>query len=115
MTFLKNLKLADIIRVYKKNDLLDKTNYRPVIVLPVVLKIFERTTQKQINDFIISFLSPYLCSYRKGFNTQLTRDENWRKSSHSKGFGDAILMDLSKAFDNLSQDLSIVKIHAYGF
>ena len=77
--FSQNLKLADITPVYKKNDPLDKTNYRPISILPVVSKIFERIMQKQINDFIISFLSPYLCGYRKGFNTQhalLTLVEN---------------------------------------
>ena len=77
--FPQNLKLADITPVYKKNDPLDKTNYRPISILPVVSKIFERIMQKQINDFIISFLSPYLCGCRKGFNTQhalLTPVEN---------------------------------------
>ena len=116
--FPQNLKLADITPVYKKNDPLDKTNYRPVSILPVVSKIFERIMQKQINDFIISFLSPYLCGYRKGFNTQhalLTLVENWRKSLDNKGFGGAILMDLSKAFDTLNHDLLIAKLHAYGF
>ena len=116
--FPQNLKLADIAAVYKKNDTLDKTNYRPVNILPVVSKIFERIMQKQINDFVISFLSPYLCGYRKGFNTQhtlLTLIEKWRKSLDNKGFGGAILMDLSKAFDTLNHDLLISKLHAYGF
>ena len=106
--FPQNLKLADIKRVYKKNDPLDKTNYRPISMLPVVSKIFERIMQKQINDFIISFLSPYLCGYRKGFNTRhalLTLAENWRKSLDNKGFGGAILMNLSKAFHTLNHDL----------
>ena len=77
--FPQNLKLADITPVYKKNYPLDKTNYRPISMLPVVSKIFERIMQKQINDFIISFLSPYLCGYRKGFDTRhalLTLVEN---------------------------------------
>ena len=116
--FPQNLKLADITPVYKKNDPLDKTNYRPVSILPVVSKSFERIMQKQINDFIISFLSPYLCGYRKGFNTQhalLTLVENWRKSLDNKGVGGAILMDLSKTFDTLNHDLLIAKLHAYGF
>ena len=112
------MKLADITPVYKKNDPLDKTNYRPVSILLVVSKIFERIMQKQIHDFIISFLSPYLCGYMKGFNTQhalLTLVEKWRKSLDNKGFGGAILMDLSKAFDTLNQDLLIAKLHACGF
>ena len=59
--FPQNLKLGDITPAYKKNDPLDKTNYRPVSILPVVSKFFERIMQKQVNDFIISFLSPYSC------------------------------------------------------
>ena len=53
-----------------------------------------------------------------GFNTQhslLTLVENWRKRLDNKGFGGAILMDLSKAFDTLNNDLLIAKLHAYGF
>ena len=116
--FPQNLKLTDITPVYKKNDPLDKTNYRPVSVLPLVSKVFERIMLKQINDFIVSFLSPYSCGYRKGFNTQpasLTLAENWRKSLYNKGFCGAILMDLSKDFDTLNYDLLIAKLHAYGF
>ena len=74
--------------------------------------------KKKNNDFIISFLSPYLCGFRKGFNTQhalLILVENWTKNLDNKGFGGAILMDLSKTFDTLNHDLLITKLHAYGF
>ena len=74
--------------------------------------------QKQINDFIVCFLSSYLCDYRKGFNIQhalLTLAENWRKDLDNKAFCGAILMDLSKAFDTLNHDLLITKLHTYGF
>ena len=46
--FPQNLKLADITPVYKKNDPLDKTNYRPISTLSLVSKFFERIMQKQI-------------------------------------------------------------------
>ena len=38
--FSKNWKLADVIAVFNIKDLSDKTNYRPVSVLPPVSKIF---------------------------------------------------------------------------
>ena len=110
--FLQNLKLADITPVYKKNDPLEYTNYQTVSTLPVASKIFGRIMQKEVNDFHC------LCDYRKGFNTQhalLTLVENWRKSLENKGFGGAVLLDLSKAFDTLNHDLSIAKLNAYGF
>ena len=91
---------------------------RPVSVLPIISKVFEILMQNQINLHINSFLSPYLCGYRKGFNSQhalISLIEKWRKSLDNKGYGDAVLMALSKAFDTLNHDLLIAKLHAYGF
>ena len=45
----------------------------------------------------------------------LTLLENWRIMLDRRGYGGAILMDLSKAFDTLSHDLLIAKLQAYGF
>ena len=46
-TFPNILKLADITPLFKKKDPLDKTNYRPASVLPIVSKLFEKIMQKQ--------------------------------------------------------------------
>ena len=62
-----------------------------------------------------NFLSPYLWDYRENFNTQqalLALLENWKKVLDNKGFGGAMLMNLSKAFNH---DFLIAKLHAYGF
>ena len=68
--FPKNLLLADVTPVFKKKDRLDKTNYRPVSVLSLVSKFFEKLMHKQINEHLKNKLSPYLSGYRKGFSTQ---------------------------------------------
>ena len=47
--FADNLKLADITPVFKKKDLLNKENFKPVSVLPSISKFFEKLKQKQIN------------------------------------------------------------------
>ena len=67
--FPSNLKNADVTPVFKKNNPLTKENYRPVSVLPIISKVFEKLMQNQINLHIIFFLSPYLFGYRKGFNS----------------------------------------------
>ena len=41
-TFPDALKMADITPVYKKDEKILKSNYRPVSILPCVSKIFER-------------------------------------------------------------------------
>ena len=116
--FRSNLKNADVTPVFKKNNPLNKENYRPVSVLPIISKVFEKLIQNQINVHIKSFLPPYLRGYGKGFNSQhalISLIERWRKSLDNKGYGGAVLMDLFKAFDTLNHDLLIAKLHAYGF
>ena len=82
-TFPDSLKLADVTPVFKKKDPLNTTNFRPVSVLHILSKLFEKIMQKQINGFISNYLSPYLCGYRKGYNTQqalLALIEKWKKN-----------------------------------
>ena len=113
-----NLKNADVTPVFKNNNPLSKENSRSVSVLPIISKVFKKLMQNKINLHIKSFLSPYLCGHRKGFNSQhalISLIERWRKSLDNKGYGGAVLMDLSKAFDTLNHDLLIAKLHAYGF
>ena len=39
--------------------------------------------------------------------------ENWKKVLDNKGFGEAVLMHLSKAFDTTNYNLLITKLYAY--
>ena len=40
--FSSNLKNADVTPIFKKNNPLNKENYRPVRVLPIISKVFEK-------------------------------------------------------------------------
>ena len=81
------MKCPGITPVLKKKDPLNKTHYRPVIVLPIASKLLEKIMQKQVNGFISNCLSSYLCGYRKGYNTQqalLALMEKWKENLDDK-------------------------------
>ena len=74
--------------------------------------------QKKINSFITDYLSDFLCACRQGFNTQnvlIKLIESSRQILGSRGYSEAVLMDLSIAFDTINQELLIAKLHAYSF
>ena len=66
---LNELKLADVSPVFKKDDDLNKENYRPVSILSHMSKVFERIFYKQIDRFMTSKFSPFLCGFRKNHNS----------------------------------------------
>ena len=47
-----------------------KDNYRPVGILPIISKIFEKLLCKQITFFIYALLSNFQCGFRKEFGAQ---------------------------------------------
>ena len=69
-SFPDNLKLADVTPVFKKEDTSLLKIYRPVSVLQVISKIYQRIMQMQIFEYIDKHFSPHSCGYRKGYSTQ---------------------------------------------
>ena len=112
------LKLADIVPAFKKEDQNEKSNYRPISLLPLISKLYEKVLYQQIEDFANNVLSPKLCGFRKGHSTQhalLNLLKNWQKCLDKSGVIGTVLMDLSKAYDCLPHDLLLAKLSAYGF
>ena len=68
--FPDDLKPAEVIPIFKKNDDLDKGIYRTVSVLFNVSKVFERIIYSQIDAFMQDKLSKLLTGFRKNHNRQ---------------------------------------------
>ena len=84
--------------ILKTDESIRNENYRSISCLSAGSKTFERIPQKQIATYIETYLSPFLCGYRKGYCAQYTMFtllEKWRIALDIKGYDGAILMDLS--------------------
>ena len=102
--------------VFKKEDELNKENYRPVNVLSHASKIFERIVFNQTNLFFESKFSPQLTGFRKNHSTQnalLNMIEKWRHDLDKGKKVGTIFVDLSKAFDTLNHNLLLAKLEAF--
>ena len=103
--------------LHKNNSQLEAGNYRPVNILPIVSKFFERAIYQQLIYYFNNIFNPYLSAFRPGYgcNTTLIKViEDWKKTVDNHLYVAAVLMDLTKAFDCLPHDLLLLKLKAYG-
>ena len=97
--FPDSLKFGDITPVHKKDETTNKENYRPISVLPLISKIFERIIHDQLSEYLEKYLNSILCGFRKGHSTQHALFkvlQAWQEELEKGGFVGTILMDLSK-------------------
>ena len=56
-SFPDSLKCANVRPIYKKDDPVDKKNYRPVSILTLLSKVYERVIYEQTSCYFESFFS----------------------------------------------------------
>ena len=115
--FPDEMKIAELIPVYKNDDSNLKEDYRAISVLLAVSKVYERVLKDQISPYIHEVLSNILSGFRAGYSTQhalIRLLEKWKRCLDSSCLVGTVLMDLHKAFDCLPHDLLIAKLEAYG-
>ena len=68
--FPDSLKFCDISPVHKKDETNNKENYKPVSVLPLISKIFQRIIHDQLSEYLGKYLNTILYGSRKAHSTQ---------------------------------------------
>ena len=103
-----------IIPLHNKKEKKDKTNYRPVSVLPNLSKIYEKLIYNQLYDYFDKILLPSQCGFRNSSQYCLLAIlENFKKSADDGIEYGALLTDLSKAFDCIDHNLLIAKLFCF--
>ena len=117
-TFPDELKQSEVISVYKKTDPLQKENYRPVSLLPLISEVFDILIYKKINNFMENKISKWVTAFRISHCTQhssINMLEKWKKAFDEKENMSAIFIDFSKVFGTTNHGLLLAKLKTYDF
>ena len=112
-------KVGKVTPVYKKDNKECIENYRPVSILPVFGKIFEKIIYTRLIKFFMAngILHEDQFGFRKGHSTTHALHKSVDIITNSRERGKHVLgifIDLSKAFDTLDHRTLISKLENYG-
>ena len=118
--FPRSLKIAKVIPIYKAEDKQIVSNYRPISILPVLSKIFEKIVFKQMLNYLekFSLLNNNQYGFRPSRSTTQAVLDNLQyiyKNLDSNHTVLSIFLDFSKAFDCIDHKILLSKLNLYGF
>ena len=112
-------KMARIASIHKADATVERSNYRPISVLTVLSRLFEKLVYDQLYNYFISNEILFLrqSSFRKLHSVLtflLTCNNDWYLNIDSGQYKSVTFIDLKKAFDIVNDDILQKKLELYG-
>ena len=112
-------KVARVTPIFKDGDKTEKSNYRPISVLPVISRLFEKLVFEQLYDFKEE--NGHFTSDQSGFLRQrstltclLKMSDDWYNGLDLGKLVGLVFIDLKKAFDTVDHNILCKKLELYG-
>ena len=117
--FPDEMKLADVVSLHKGGSTEYLNNYRPISLLLTISKLLEKIMYSRIYSFLDS--KGLLFNSQFGFRSKHSCENaveqllsNVIKNNENSRYTIAVYLDLSKAFDTISHNMLLRKLHKYG-
>ena len=113
------IKMANVTPVYKGGDADQIGNFRPISVLSVFAKVYEKLVFQRTYKYLenSSILSNYQFGFRQGYSTEmalLNAIDNLSQALDAKHHVIGVFLDLKKAFDTVNPKILLRKLYHYG-
>ena len=104
-----------VIPVYKTEDRTKCENYRPISILPIISKLFEKEVFGQLYQYLIdnSLLSRFQSGFRPKHSTMsllIEMGDNWFENMDNGEITGLISVDIRKAFDSIDHKILLRKM-----
>ena len=113
-------KVAKVIPLHKKNEILYPKNYRPVSLLCVLSKVLEKCIFVQMVEYLESngLIHPSHHGFRAKHSTVsalIQMFDTWIDAFEDSEVSAVIMLDMSAAFDVVDHQILLEKLTLYGF
>ena len=113
------LKVSKVVALFKKGNKLLPQNYRPISLLDIFDKIFEKLLHTRLVSYLnkMKVFFEFQFGYRDGHSTILVLTDiidNIKKNIDNNEYTIGIFIDLTKAFDTVDHKILLEKLTYYG-